>query len=82
MKENPAIMFGLHIPHFHIPVHRLATELKRMNPRWSDETVYQVGSDPWNSRSIFWLQEARRINVAEYQHIVFKEWLPIIIGLS
>merc|ERR1712233_153974 len=44
---------------------RLATELKRMNPRWSDETVYQ---------------EARRINVAEYQHIVFKEWLPIIIG--
>ena len=74
IQENPAIMFGLHI--------RLATELKRMNPRWSDETVYQVGSDPWNTRSIFWLQEARRINVAEYQHIVFKEWLPIIIGLS
>jgi len=44
---------------------RLATELKRMNPRWSDETVYQ---------------EARRINIAQYQHIVFKEWLPIIIG--
>ena len=22
---------------------RLATELRRMNPRWSDETVYQVG---------------------------------------
>jgi len=44
---------------------RLATQLKRMNPRWSDETIYQ---------------EARRINIAEYQHIVFKEWLPIIIG--
>jgi len=44
---------------------RLATLLNRMNPRWSDETIYQ---------------EARRINVAEYQHIIIKEWLPIIIG--
>jgi len=44
---------------------RIATELARMNPRWSDDKIYQ---------------EARKINVAEYQHIIFKEWLPIIIG--
>ena len=44
---------------------RIATKLAQMNPRWSDDKIYQ---------------EARKINVAEYQHIIFKEWLPIIIG--
>jgi len=44
---------------------RIAAELTRLNPRWSDDKIYQ---------------EARKINVAEYQHIIFKEWLPIIIG--
>jgi len=44
---------------------RIATELARLNPRWSDDKIYQ---------------EARKINIAEYQHILFKEWLPIIIG--
>jgi len=44
---------------------RIAKELARLNPRWSDDKIYQ---------------EARKINVAEYQHILFKEWLPIIIG--
>jgi len=44
---------------------RIAAELARQNPRWSDDKIYQ---------------EARKINVAEYQHILFKEWLPIIIG--
>jgi len=44
---------------------RIATELAKINPRWSDDKIYQ---------------EARKINVAEYQHILFKEWLPIIIG--
>jgi len=44
---------------------RIAIQLATINPRWSDDKIYQ---------------EARRINIAEYQHIIFKEWLPIIIG--
>ena len=46
---------------------RVAAQLASLNPRWSDDTIYQ---------------EARKITVAEYQHIIIKEWLPIIIGGS
>jgi len=44
---------------------RIATFLSRTNPKLTDEQVFQ---------------EARRIVIAEYQHIIYKEWLPIILG--
>ena len=44
---------------------RVASELKRLNPSWSDDALFQ---------------EARRIVIAEYQHITYNEWLPIILG--
>ncbi|CAA9993292.1 unnamed protein product [Nesidiocoris tenuis] len=44
---------------------RLADTLRHINPHWDDERLYQ---------------EARRILIAEYQHINYAEWLPIFIG--
>lgn len=44
---------------------RLANALAHLNPHWGDETVFQ---------------EARRINIAQYQHINYYEYLPIFLG--
>jgi len=44
---------------------RVARALRKLNPRWGDERLFQ---------------EARRIVTAEYQHILYKEWLPTILG--
>lgn len=44
---------------------RVARELAYLNPRWDDETLFQ---------------EARRITIAEYQHITYAEYLPVILG--
>lgn len=44
---------------------RLADGLAKINPQWLDERLFQ---------------EARRINIAEYQAITFYEWLPILLG--
>merc|ERR1719244_1936159 len=44
---------------------RVAGILSQQNPQWSDERVFQ---------------ESRRFVTAEYQHIVYNEWLPAVLG--
>jgi len=46
---------------------RVAKALKYFQPSWNDERLYQ---------------EARRIVVAEHQHITYNEWLPIVLGVK
>ncbi|XP_059091262.1 peroxidase-like isoform X2 [Tigriopus californicus] len=44
---------------------RLARSIKALSPEFSDERIYQ---------------EARRLIIAEWQHIVFTEFLPLVLG--
>ena len=44
---------------------RVARELQTANSQWSDQRLYE---------------EAKRIVNAEWQHIIYNEYLPIMLG--
>ncbi|XP_054081978.1 peroxidase [Zeugodacus cucurbitae] len=44
---------------------RIAKILERYNPHYSDERLFQ---------------EARKINIAQYQKITYYDWLPLLVG--
>ncbi|XP_052245644.1 peroxidase-like [Dreissena polymorpha] len=44
---------------------RIARGLARVNPQWNDERLFQ---------------EARKITIAEWQNIVYGEYIPILLG--
>ncbi|XP_037943286.1 peroxidase-like [Teleopsis dalmanni] len=46
---------------------RIANALALLNPHYDDERLFQ---------------EARKINIAQYQHIAYYHWLPLILGQS
>lgn len=44
---------------------RLAEKLSELNPHWNDEKLFE---------------EARRVLIAEIQHITYDEWLPLLLS--
>jgi peroxidase len=44
---------------------RIAAQLQAQHPTWSDEHLFQ---------------EARKLNIAEYQSIIYNEWIPAVLG--
>lgn len=44
---------------------RIAAELQKENPTWTDQQLFD---------------EARKLNIAQYQSIIYNEWLPAVLG--
>ena len=45
---------------------RIATQLANVNPSWSDDKLFN---------------EARKILLGVYQHIIYNEHLPVLLGI-
>lgn len=43
----------------------IATKLGAINPHWSNDVIFY---------------ETRRIVIASYQHIIYFDWLPLVLG--
>ncbi|XP_045126950.1 chorion peroxidase-like isoform X1 [Portunus trituberculatus] len=54
----------LHVVYFR-EHNRIARSLASINPHWNDERIFQ---------------EARKINIAQYQKMVYHEFLPLLLG--
>jgi len=46
---------------------RLATELQQEHPNWTDQQLFN---------------EARKLNIAQYQSIIYNEWIPAVLGAN
>lgn len=44
----------------------IAVELKKLNPKWDDERIFQ---------------EAKRLNTAIHQNSVYTEWIRVFVGI-
>lgn len=61
MQLSLVTVQGLFLRHHN----RLAARLKKLNPKWTDETLFQ---------------ETKRIVSAQIQHITYNEYLPLVLG--
>lgn len=43
-----------------------ANSLADLNPHWNDDKIFN---------------ECRAFTIAVYQHIIYDEWLPVVIGI-
>jgi peroxidase len=46
---------------------RLASELQKENPTWTDQQLFDT---------------ARELNIAQYQSIIYNEWIPAVLGAN
>ncbi len=64
-RTNENVLLGAIQTLFFREHNLIAEALFRANPRWDPDLIFE---------------EARRINVAQYQHILYNEFLPKLIG--
>lgn len=64
-RFRQTVMLSLMHSIFHRSHNVIADNLKLHNPHWGNDQVFL---------------ESRRLNIAFYQHIIYSEWLPLVVG--